>query len=209
MMTTTLFYSVTKIRYLLHICNELWVLSLWETLWRCWLQNNCVKLLPWLSKLIPIGCHLNISVTISPKNVVVEFVVTRHGHHGTEGNSNRVKHLGSCIDPDLQLRCIKKKTFKSRSFWWSLQTLHQWFLTLMEVLNPTSFICAFTKPFFIWKIKCDFFVFSNSRHRYMFYCLLMGTKLRTGRVAFSSNLALFTLNSASALCSCIPHLHAA
>uniref|UniRef100_A0A673C3S1 phospholipase A2 n=1 Tax=Sphaeramia orbicularis TaxID=375764 RepID=A0A673C3S1_9TELE len=29
--------------------------------------------------------------------------------------------------------------------------LCQWFLTLLEVLNPTSFICAFTEPFFIKK----------------------------------------------------------
>ena len=40
-------------------------------------------------------------------------------------------------------------------------TLRQWFLTLLEVLNPTSSICAFTKPFLIGKIKHDFFQIQN------------------------------------------------
>ena len=35
--------------------------------------------------------------------------------------------------------------------------LEQWFLTLLEVLNPASFISAFTEPFVIGKIKYDFF----------------------------------------------------
>jgi hypothetical protein len=35
--------------------------------------------------------------------------------------------------------------------------LKQWFLTLMEVLNPASFISACTEPFVIGKIKYDFF----------------------------------------------------
>ena len=36
-------------------------------------------------------------------------------------------------------------------------TLRQWFLTFFEVLNPASFISAFTEPFVIGKIKYDFF----------------------------------------------------
>ena len=36
--------------------------------------------------------------------------------------------------------------------------LQQWFLTLLEVLNPTSFISAFTEPFVI-----------SLKHRYTFY----------------------------------------
>ena len=35
--------------------------------------------------------------------------------------------------------------------------LVQWFLTLLEVLNPASFISAFTETFVIRKIKYDFF----------------------------------------------------
>ena len=35
--------------------------------------------------------------------------------------------------------------------------LVQWFLTLLEVLNPESFISAFTEPFIIGKIKYNFF----------------------------------------------------
>jgi len=32
--------------------------------------------------------------------------------------------------------------------------LDQWFLTMLEVLNPVlTFICAFTEPFVIGKIK--------------------------------------------------------
>ena len=38
-----------------------------------------------------------------------------------------------------------------------LNALEQWFLTLLEVLNPASFISAFTEPFVIGKIKYDFF----------------------------------------------------
>ena len=33
----------------------------------------------------------------------------------------------------------------------------QWFLTLLEVLNPASFISAFIEPFVIGKIAYDFF----------------------------------------------------
>ena len=36
------------------------------------------------------------------------------------------------------------------------RTLVQWFLTLLEVLNPASFISAFTEPFVIGKIKYFF-----------------------------------------------------
>ena len=35
--------------------------------------------------------------------------------------------------------------------------LDQWFLTVLEVLNPASFISAFTEPFVIGTIKYDFF----------------------------------------------------
>ena len=35
--------------------------------------------------------------------------------------------------------------------------LKRWFFTLLEVLNPTSFISAFTEPFVIGKIIYDFF----------------------------------------------------
>jgi len=35
--------------------------------------------------------------------------------------------------------------------------LEQWFLTLLEVLNPASFIGALAAPFAIGKIKFDFF----------------------------------------------------
>ena len=35
--------------------------------------------------------------------------------------------------------------------------LGQWFLTLLEVLNPASFIGAFTEPFVVGKIKYDIF----------------------------------------------------
>ena len=35
--------------------------------------------------------------------------------------------------------------------------LMQWFLMLLEVLNPANFISAFTEPFVIGKIKYDFF----------------------------------------------------
>ena len=43
-----------------------------------------------------------------------------------------------------------------------LVKLPQWFLTLLKVLNPASFISAFTEPFVIGKIKYDF-----SKHRYI------------------------------------------
>ena len=36
------------------------------------------------------------------------------------------------------------------------QNLEQGFLTLLEVLNPASFISAFTEPFVIGKIKYIF-----------------------------------------------------
>jgi hypothetical protein len=39
--------------------------------------------------------------------------------------------------------------------------IYQWVLTLLEVLNPTSFICAFTEPFLTGKIKYDFFQIQN------------------------------------------------
>ena len=42
----------------------------------------------------------------------------------------------------------------------------QWFLTVLEVLNPASYISAFTKSFVIGKIKYDFFSLKN---RYIFY----------------------------------------
>ena len=35
-----------------------------------------------------------------------------------------------------------------------LCTVVQWFLTLLEVLNPTSSIQAFIEPFVVGKIKC-------------------------------------------------------
>ena len=38
-----------------------------------------------------------------------------------------------------------------------VQILDQWFLTVLEVLNPVSFISTFTEPFVIEKIKYDFF----------------------------------------------------
>ena len=38
-----------------------------------------------------------------------------------------------------------------------VQTIEQWFLTLLEVLDPASVISAFTGPFVIGKIKYDFF----------------------------------------------------
>ena len=54
-----------------------------------------------------------------------------------------------------------------RSFDWTTRVSTQWaqiftmyidqgFLTLLEVLNPASFISAFTEPFVIGKIKYDF-----------------------------------------------------
>jgi len=36
-------------------------------------------------------------------------------------------------------------------------TLDQWFLTLLEVLNPASFTGALAEPFVIGEIKYDFF----------------------------------------------------
>jgi len=38
-----------------------------------------------------------------------------------------------------------------------MEVLAQWFLILLEVLNPASFIGALAKPFVIGKIKYDFF----------------------------------------------------
>ena len=35
------------------------------------------------------------------------------------------------------------------------ELLDQWFLTLLEVLNPARFVSAFTQPFVIGKIKYD------------------------------------------------------
>ena len=49
---------------------------------------------------------------------------------------------------------IKKKPFRDYnliliSLKYKLQKfLSQWFLTLLEVPNPTSFMCEFTEPFF-------------------------------------------------------------
>ena len=42
-------------------------------------------------------------------------------------------------------------------YWQTENCVAQWFLTLLEVLNPASFISAFTEPVVIGKIKYDFF----------------------------------------------------
>ena len=60
-------------------------------------------------------------------------------------------HPTYCICADF-CRCASFYMFSNEN-----KVLKQWFLTLLEVLNPASFISAFTEPFVIGKIKYDFF----------------------------------------------------
>ena len=46
---------------------------------------------------------------------------------------------------------------KLNETWKEFYHLYQWFLTLLEVLNPASFISVFTEPFVIGKINYVFF----------------------------------------------------
>ncbi|KAI9999641.1 hypothetical protein NQD34_018319 [Periophthalmus magnuspinnatus] len=48
---------------------------------------------------------------------------------------------------------IFSHSFQHKHFKLGQIPLNQWFLTLLEVLNPTCFICIFTEPFFIENMK--------------------------------------------------------
>ena len=53
--------------------------------------------------------------------------------------------------------CFLENSFNCIHTYALYYILYQWFLTLLEELNPASFISAFTEPFVIGKIKYDFF----------------------------------------------------
>ena len=59
--------------------------------------------------------------------------------------------VAASVNRKLQLNELARsvKTFRLH-----LLRVEQWFLTLFEVLNPTSSIHAFIKPFVVGKIKC-------------------------------------------------------
>ena len=62
-------------------------------------------------------------------------------------------NIKACFHPVMETNLQKQNKITI----YMAYCLSQWFLTFLNILNPASFISAFTEPFVIGKIKYDFF----------------------------------------------------
>ena len=71
----------------------------------------------------------------------IAYSVDKHSNEETVDNNVENAVTNFLVEVRLQPKSINSKCL-----------LDQWFLTLLELMNPASFIGAFTEPFVIGKI---------------------------------------------------------